>query len=146
MNKEPLEVVLSFVEEMNDWEHKMYLVDRVESGGVLNHQADQSLLPNVSAEEFKKEYYVVFNKHCTEKQRKYGGFPSGWSRHGQYQGATKDTVVSINEVNNKRAEVIIKGGLFPENYFLFVVLYKGGAWLIDSAKTCESGHWDVHYL
>jgi len=143
---EPLEVVLSFIEEMNGWEHKMYLVDRVESGGILNHQSDKELLPEATAEEFKEKYYEVFNKYCTKKERKYGGFPGSWSRNGQYQGANRDSVVSVNAINKGRTEVVVKGGLFPDNHYLFVVLYKDKKWLIDSAKTGSNEQWDTHYL
>ncbi|MBI1424059.1 MAG: hypothetical protein GC149_11375 [Gammaproteobacteria bacterium] len=146
MEKGPLEIVLAFIAEMNDWEHKMYLVSRVKEGRIINHESDKAILPKESYSEFMKKYYDVFNKYCTKRERKYGGHPNSWTRHGQYQGASKETVQSVNEVNPNRAEVIIKGGQFPESKFMFVVFKKGGEWRIDSAKTGNEGEWDDHYL
>jgi len=146
MINSPLEVVLSFIEEMNDWEHRMYLVSRVESGGVLNHESDKALLPKSSAADFREKYYDVFNGYCTKRDRKYGGQPNSWSRHGQYIGASRESVVSINDISSNRVEVIIKGGQFPDNRFMFVLLKKGGEWKIDSAKSGDEDEWEVHYL
>lgn len=146
MERNPLDVVLAFIEEMNDWEHKMYLVSRVESGGILNHETDKALLPKESAAEFKEKYYDVFNKYCTKRSRKYGGHPYSWSRHGQYIGVSKENEQSVKEINSNRVEIIIKGGQFPDNKFMFVVLKKAGEWRIDSAKSGDEIEWDVHYF
>ena len=146
MEKSPLDVVLGFIEEMNDWELKMYLVSRVKEGRIINHESDKAILPKESYSEFMEKYYDVFDKYCTKRERKYGVHPNSWARHGQYQGASRDTVQSVNEANPNRVEVIIGGGQFPESKFMFVVLKKGGEWRIDSAKTGNEGEWDVHYL
>lgn len=146
MNKSPLEVVLGFIEEMNDWEHKMYLVSRIKEGRIINHESDKAILPKESYSEFVKKYYDVFNKYCTTRERKYGGHPYSWARHGQYQGATRETVETVNEVKPNRVEVIIKGGQLPDNKFMFVVLKKAGEWKIDSAKSGNEDEWDIHYL
>ncbi len=146
MVRSPLEVVLGFIEDMNDWEHKMYLVSRVEEGREINHERDKALIPIESYSEFMNKYYDVFTKYCTARKRKYGGQPSSWARNGQYQGATRETVEAVNEINSSRVEVIIKGGQFPDNKFMFVVLNISGEWKIDSAKSSSENEWDNHYL
>jgi hypothetical protein len=142
------QVVLSFVVEMNDWEHKMYLLGRREHGQRINHKEDLALIPDAPYEEYKKRYYEIFSKYCTERKRTYGGFPSGWARHGQYKGVAEQTISSVVTPKKNRAEVVAKGGQFPDGEFMFVLIFKDGRWLIDSAKTKHSDdtHWDTHHL
>lgn len=142
------QTVLSFVEEMNDWEHKMYLLSRRESGQAINHQRDREIIPDVSYEDYKKHYFLIFSKHCTERKRTYGGFPSGWARNGQYQGINEESITSVETVTKNRAELIAKGGQFPDCEFMFVLLNRNGTWLIDSAKTRYVGdsEWETHHI
>lgn len=141
-----VEVVLSFVSEMNDWEHTMYLMHRRIQGKVVNHALDEKLVPDVPIAEFEKKYYEIFGKYCTNRKRSYGGQPTGYSRNGQYQGCISETVESVRNMSSNRIEVVIKGGLFPDNRFLFVVLKKNGQWKIDSAKCGMQNQWDTHHL
>ncbi len=146
--REIKQVVLSFVEEMNDWGHKMYLVSRRESGQRINHQRDRDIIPDDSYEDYVKHYYSIFSKFCTERKRAYGGFPSGWARNGQYQGIDEESITSVETPKKNRAELVARGGVLPDYEYMFVLLRKNGRWLIDSAKTRYIGDskWETHHL
>ena len=148
MNEEVINIVISYAEEMNEWEHKMYLLSRKEYGEVINHEEDRKIIPKVTLKEYEKIYYEIFEKYCTSKKRVYGGFPSSFERHGQYRGINKKSIVSSNIINKKRIEVIANGGVYPGNKFLFVLMFKNNEWKIDSAKTQleEGDEWSLHHL
>tara|TARA_B100000686_G_C16096230_1_gene621000 strand:+ start:44 stop:337 length:294 start_codon:yes stop_codon:yes gene_type:complete len=96
----------------------------------------------------KEEYYVHFEKYCTDRKRSYGGFPSSWAKGGSYAGVSAESVVEVSQPKPKRIEVICKGGIFPDMQFKFVLFKKSSGWLIDNAyaRTGETGKWDRHYL
>jgi len=143
---EPTDVVLSFTAKMNQWEYGMYLLSRLANQQVLNHAEDIAAVPDMSYDDFKNGYYDIFERHCTTRERKYGGEPTSWSKQGRYVGVTKESVCSVDEVSDSRVEVVVEGGEFPDNKFLFVLLRKGDQWLIDSAKWGDYDDWDTHYL
>lgn len=140
-------VVLSFTHEMNIWETRMYYKSRIENGEFVS-ETNTKLVIAASYEDIKNEYYDVFNRHCTQRKRTYGGFPSGWSKGGQYAGIDKDAVLEVKISNPSQAEVIVKGGQFPENRFKFVLFKKYDEWKIDNAfwNDSEFGKWERHHL
>jgi hypothetical protein len=146
MTDDALKIVLSFVTQMNEWEHKMYLIQRLESGGVINHASDRALLPNEPAAVFKQRYFEIFDAHCTKRKRTYGGSPISWARHGRYKDASAESVERVEEVRKGRAEVVLRGGTFHGGRFLFVVLRAKDGWRIDSAKWGKPDDWSVHHL
>ena len=144
--EEAIAVVLSFIQQMNDWEHKRYLLSRLASGQPLNHASDRAIVPDMPVEIFHQEYFRIFEAHCTTRKRVHGGNAGSWARNGKYAGASSQTIESVEETKPGRIEVVLRGGQFHGNRFLFVVLKTAAGWRIDSAKHGQPGHWRIHYL
>ncbi len=140
-------VVLSFIYEMNIWEMRMYYKSRIENGEFVSER-NAKLVIAASYEDIENEYYDVFNRHCTQRKRTYSGFPGGWSKGGQYVGIDKGAVLEVNISKPSQAEVIVKGGQFPDNRYKFVLFKKRDGWKIDNAfwSGSASGKWERHHL
>ena len=137
--------VMTFIEEINEWGHVMNIVSRIDDGRVINHAADRALIPDESYDEYLKKFYVIFDRHWTNRERKYGRSPN-WDRNGSYYGMSRDTIESVKFVNPSRIEVVVSGcPLFDE--IMFVVFLRKGEWLIDSAKCKIDGEkWETFYI
>jgi hypothetical protein len=140
-------VVLAFTREMNAWETRMFLKDRIHNGQFVPER-DAQRVADASYEEIRNEYFAIFQRHCTRRERTYGGFPSGWSKGGQYAGVQRETVLGAALVGPRRAELIAKGGLFPNNSFKFVLFRTPDGWRIDNAFWSGPGPdaWERHHL
>ena len=140
-------VVCAFAEEMNAWETRMYYRSRIQSGQYVPESREREL-EGTSYEDVQAEYHPIFDRHCTERERKLGGFPSGWSKGGHYAGVEAGAVTGAELVKPGRIEVTVKGGLFPDQEFKFVLFEKAAGWKIDNAfsRNGADPSWDRHPL
>jgi len=110
-----INIVLAFVDRMNDWEPRRYRTQR----------------PDRVAE-LEREYYDIIEQFCTKRKRAYGGHPHSWSPVGEFAGVTRDTIVEAELVKPRRIEIVAKNVRLPEKYFKFVLFKRGGRWLLDN--------------
>jgi len=113
----------------------MHYRSRVDHGYEFTAEKDARLAGPLSADELNEEYYVHFKKHCTDRKRSYGGFPSLGAKPPTYDGISAESVVEVSQPKPKRIEVVCIGGQFPDKQFKFVLFKKSSGWLIDNAYT-----------
>lgn len=83
---------------------------------------------------YKKEYFPIFEKYCTNKKRVYGGQGDSYGFPATYDGI-ENSVESHVEIKTKsRAEVYFKTKNNFKAEYLFVVLRKSNEWKIDNVK------------
>ena len=145
--REAIAVVLAFVSAMNDWEIRRYYRSRVDHGYEFTAERDSRLAGPMSADELDAQYLSLFGQYCTDRKRKYGGFPGSFSAKGRYCGISENTVVEVIRPKPARIELICTGGEFPDQQYKFVVFKTDKGWLIDNAYTRNmKNEWDRCHL
>ena len=140
-------VVLTYTEKMNIWETKRFYRSRVEVGYEFTAEKDLELAGSQTIEELNLEFQRIFNQFCTQKERKYSGEPTSWTKGGQYHGVTKDTVIDVNDINSNKVEVIVQGDALPGQKFKFVLIKQKEQWLIDHLfDAIGDDNWSRAYL
>lgn len=117
----PEKVLRGFILAMNRWEARAHELDKAaKRASATAHQ------------QVMQEMQQVFDTYCTAIARPYG-------RHGSYQIPPEyqptESLIAINLVNPRRAELITRGTHGTrETEYLYVALKKKGRWLIDNKK------------
>ncbi len=88
---------------------------------------------------YKKEYFPLFEKYCTDKKRLSGGKAGSFSFPPKYDGIEEAVEKSVELKHKSRAEVYFKTQNYFKSEYLFVVLKKGGEWKIDNYKERRYG-------
>jgi hypothetical protein len=124
-DREPEDVVRSFIVAMNRWEN--------ESARIFDAW-------EITPEHFNREAQEqVFNEFCTPKKRKYGRLGS-FQQPPEYDPVLED-VMDSRTVSKSRVEVdTVRREMNTKTNYTYVLLKKGGAWLIDSLKR-EGENW-----
>jgi hypothetical protein len=144
--EEAIRLVLAFTSTMNDWETRRYYRSRADAG-YFTAASDAMRAGGATAEELDREYEVILERHCTSRPRTHGGFPSSWSKGGQYVGVDEGSVLEARRPHRNRIEIICKGGMFPEQQYKFVVFRKKQRWLIDNVLARSGDEaWRRSYL
>ncbi len=134
--KEYLEqMVLEYSTQMNELELKYSELDE------KNTNIDYFLA-------YKKEYFPIFEKYCTNKKRAYGGRGDNFGSPAQYDGIENSVESKVEIKTKSRAEVYFKTNNNFKAEYLFVVLKKSGEWKIDNVKYkwYEKEKWDTMHL
>jgi len=117
----PEKVLRGFILAMNRWEARAHELG--EAAKRASATATQQIMV---------EMQQVFDTYCTPIARPYGRLGS-YSIPPEYQPT--ESLIAINHVNPRRAELITRGrNGTRETEYLYVVLKKKGRWLIDSKK------------
>jgi len=127
-------VVLRFVEEMTEWEERMYIFNRLENGKHVPME-EKARVEGESRERLDVRYASTFADHCTVRERKYGG-PHSWGRPTKYAGISAATLVDTQRPRPGRIEVTATKAF---GAYVFIVLKKQGDWKIDSLKVQYDG-------
>ena len=118
--REPMDVVRGFIAAMHQWERECGRIDRKEGAAAalgINRPALQR----------------IFDEFCTPKERKYGRLGS-YSDPPEYDPAD-ETILGVKPIGPRRAEVETERHTGLEKGRRdYVLLTKGGEWLIDSNK------------
>jgi hypothetical protein len=139
-----IELVLAFAAEMNTWERRISARSRLENGNFVRDTRLAEAVASLPYDAVLSEYYPIFKKYCTGRERTHGGFPSSWSREGTYRGASRDAVFRSEFEHPDRACVYMRAGQFPDNRFKFVLFRKREGWRIDNAYwgRSDDGPWE----
>ena len=118
-DREPEDVVRSFIAAMNRWE---------------NESARISDAWEITPERFNLEAQeLIFDEFCTPKERKRGRL--GSFRQPPEYDPELENVVKVRPISKSRVEVDTERHEFNTKIkHTYVLLKKGGAWLIDSLK------------
>ena len=127
-------LVLSYTSAMNDLETRRYYRSRADAG-YFTSESDEERTGGATAAELEVEYRVIFEKHCTNRPRTYGGFLNAWSRGGRYVGVDEDSVTEAQRITPTRIEIVCSGGPFPQQQYKFAIFKKKDRWLIDNILT-----------
>ena len=139
-----VEVVLAFAGEMTTWERRMSARSRLENGDFVRDTLVAEAVAALPYDAVLNEYFPIFEKYCTGRQRTHGGFPSSWSRQGTYTGASPDTVFRSELEHADRACVYVRAGQFPDKRFKFALFRQREGWRIDHAYwgRSDDGPWE----
>jgi len=141
---EAVESLLHFVENMNEWERKMYYWDRLTHDRFVKETLREKY-KNETYEELMKEYFNIINENCVSTGELIGCKPYSWGKPPTYNGIDKSSIIEINSVTNDKIEIITKSDCF---YIFFkFMLIKNDKWLIEGVFTKNSkDEWDKHYV
>ncbi len=131
--KEYLEqMVLEYASQMNELELKYIEID--------GRNPDMDI---ISA--YRKEYFPIFEKYCTDKERICGGKGSGFGSPPRYDSIENPVESNVEVKTESSAEVYFKTNNRFKAEYLFVVLKESGEWKIDAAKykRYEKEKWDT---
>src|SRR4051794_27144367 len=109
-------IVVAFTTEMNAWERRMHARSRLENGQLVRDTIVADAVASLTYDAVLNEYYVIFRRYCTHRERIYGGFPSSWSRDGKYKGAARSAVFRSELEISDKASVYLRAGDFPDNW------------------------------
>lgn len=124
----PENVLRAFFKEMNRWEIESFPLIKAIPKGAANDEVSSVYQP------IEEKLDAIFQKYCTAKERKQGrqnciaaASPPGYD-------VERQTIIETIYENPRRATIdtIDKKG-FDKKY-RYVLLKKGGKWLIDNKK------------
>lgn len=139
-----IKIVLDFTSEMNAWEQQCHYRKRYEHGYEFTKEKDLRLGGDKPLENLLKEYYPIFEKYCTQRERKYGGQP--YSFGNRYMGIDEESILEVNIVNPKTIEVICQEKGRRDTKYKFVLFKRSEEWLIDNAYWEDNNKWERHHL
>ncbi|MDR1460144.1 MAG: RhsIA family immunity protein [Campylobacteraceae bacterium] len=128
-------LVKNFIKEMNGWE-------------LFCNEIDKSDLHYLEIDKKQKEYVKnIFDKYCTQKDRKYGR-PNciSYGVDGTFIYNETEKIIKIEQANKNRMLVYTQN---EDDKFMYIILKKNNNWLIDSKKVYGrkvNDKWDNTYL
>lgn len=135
-NKEKIENLLfDFIKEMNEWEKYCLQLEEDET------------IPFAEEEIKQKESLIkIFNKYCTDKERKQGSPNTiSYGVEGSYiYDKDDEKIIDIEEKSSNKVIVFTKRTKPLKKDLQYVILKKFGNWLIDSKKrfSTHKGKWE----
>lgn len=139
-NEQAKSVVLEFVNQMNNWETKMYIFSRISNQQIISKE-NQQLISEDTKESLNLLYYKILEKFCTEKKRVYGGHPHSFGKPTKYSGITEQKILEVNQTKTTRIEVVAESNYFSKTIYLFVLLKTRDGWKIDNLKIKSDNKW-----
>lgn len=106
------------------------------------HRFEKAAPQAKNVKELLKLQDAVYQRFCTAKDRPYG-------RNGSYQSPPEyqpnnEYLIDCTYPNPRRAEVFTRNDKNIPTEYLYVLLKKGGRWLVDSKKyRLVGGEWDA---
>jgi hypothetical protein len=121
--KEITNVVVSFMEELNEWGKYCNAIDK-----------DDALSNEDGFEKMKEKLIVVFDKYCTVKERKFGRPTTiSYRTEGDKSYGTAEIIKNIEECTAPNKAIVETEDNVPFKY-QYVITKKNGKWLVDSKK------------
>jgi NTF2 fold immunity protein len=138
------QLVLDYVNAINQWEIIEYILQRIENGKFVSDER-AALAVGLSHADHTKQHEAIFSRYITSRARKLGsnaGLANSVGKDGRFFDVDASNIVEVVSANSNTAHVVTNWGMFsPGGRTMFVLKKQADTWLIDSLKVNDASEW-----